>query len=62
VAAVPASSDIDTRAPPRHADLIVLGARGLRGATGLASHFIGGTAYEVVCGASCPVLVVPQPH
>ncbi|HEX7284883.1 MAG TPA: hypothetical protein VF532_01805 [Candidatus Angelobacter sp.] len=33
-----------------------------RGAAGLASHFVGGTAYEVVCGASCPVLIVPQPR
>jgi nucleotide-binding universal stress UspA family protein len=57
-----AETEIVKAAAQRHADLIVLGARGLRGATGLASHFIGGTAYEVVCGASCPVLIVPQPR
>ena len=43
------------------ADLVVLGARGLRAVPGVASHFIGGTAYEVVCSSGCPVLIVPQP-
>jgi len=42
------------------ADLLVVGARGMGGAAGLASHFMSGTAYEVVCSAACPVLVVPQ--
>ncbi|MBZ5521170.1 MAG: universal stress protein [Acidobacteriia bacterium] len=43
-----------------HADLLVVGARGPGVPAGLASHFLGGTAYEVVCSAGCPVLVVPQ--
>lgn len=42
------------------ADLIVLGARGLGSISGLASHFIGGTAYEVACSAACPVLIIPH--
>lgn len=42
------------------ADLIVLGARGLGAMSGLASHFLGGTAYEVACSARCPTLIVPQ--
>ncbi len=41
-------------------DLIVLGARGLGAVAGLASHFVGGTSYEVVCSSACPTLVVPQ--
>jgi nucleotide-binding universal stress UspA family protein len=43
------------------ADLVVVGARGLGVASGVASHFLGGTTYEVVCSSKCPVLVVPQP-
>lgn len=46
----------------RKADILVLGARGLGAVSGPASHFVGGTAYEVVCSATCPVLIVPQPH
>ncbi|HEX7284881.1 MAG TPA: universal stress protein [Candidatus Angelobacter sp.] len=57
-----AETAIVQAAAERRADLIVLGARGLRGATGLASHFVGGTAYEVVCAAKCPVLIVQQPR
>jgi len=41
-------------------DLIVMGARGLGAVSGLASHFLGGTAYEVASHAPCPVLIVPQ--
>lgn len=41
------------------ADLIVLGARGFGAVSGLASHFVGGTAYEVSCTAPRPVLIVP---
>lgn len=44
----------------RKADLVVVGARGLGAAAGLASHFLGGTAYDVVCSSPCPVLIVPQ--
>jgi len=43
-----------------NADLIVLGARGLGAMSGLASHFVGGTAYQVACSAHCPTLIVPQ--
>jgi nucleotide-binding universal stress UspA family protein len=42
-------------------DLLVMGARGLGAIAAPASHFLGGTAYEVVCNAPCPVLIVPQP-
>lgn len=42
------------------ADMIVMGARGMGAAAGLASHFVGGTAYEVACSAPCPVLMVPE--
>jgi nucleotide-binding universal stress UspA family protein len=42
------------------ADMIVMGARGMGAAAGLASHFVGGTAYQVACSAPCPVLMVPE--
>jgi len=45
----------------RKTDLVVLGARGLGAVSGPASHFLGGTAYEVCCSSRCPVLIVPQP-
>jgi nucleotide-binding universal stress UspA family protein len=41
------------------ADLIVVGARGAGAASGLTSHFLGGTSYEVAATAPCPVLIVP---
>ncbi len=41
-------------------DAIVIGARGLGAAAGLASHFVGGTAYEVATQSNCPVLIVPR--
>jgi nucleotide-binding universal stress UspA family protein len=41
-------------------DLIVLGARGFGALSGLASHFVGGTAYEIACSSECPVLIVPN--
>jgi nucleotide-binding universal stress UspA family protein len=44
------------------ADLIVVGARGLGAAAGIASHFVGGTAYEVATRSDCPVLIVPRPR
>lgn len=47
-------------AAEREADLIVLGAHGWGAAPALASHFFGGTAYEVICSSTCPVLIVPQ--
>jgi nucleotide-binding universal stress UspA family protein len=46
----------------QQADLVVVGARGLGAISGAASHFIGGTAYEVSCASRCPVLIVPQPR
>jgi len=49
-------------AETNHADLLVLGARGLGAVSISASHFLGGTAYDVVCSATCPVLIVPQPR
>lgn len=49
-------------AEEHHADLLVLGARGLGAVSISASHFLGGTAYDVVCSATCPVLIVPQPR
>ncbi len=49
-------------AAQQRADLVVLGARGLGAASRPASHFLGGTAYEVMCAAKCPVLIVPQPR
>ena len=44
------------------ADLIILGAQGAGAMTGLASRFLGGTAYEVCCNAKCPLLIVPEAH
>jgi nucleotide-binding universal stress UspA family protein len=49
-------------AAQQQADLVILGARGLGAISGAASHFIGGTAYEVSCASKCPVLIVPQPR
>lgn len=43
-------------------DLIVMGAQGAGAMTGLASRFLGGTAYEVCCNAKCPLLIVPEAH
>jgi nucleotide-binding universal stress UspA family protein len=42
----------------REMDLIVLGVRGSKALTGLASHLPGPTAYTVVAEAPCPVLTV----
>jgi len=49
-------------ASQQQADLVVVGALGLGAISGLASHFIGGTAYEIGCHSKCPVLIVPQPR
>lgn len=57
----PAVSIVES-ACSHHADLLVLGARGLGAVSAPASHFLGGTAYDVICSAKCPVLVVPQPR
>lgn len=57
----PAAIILET-ASSRRADLLVLGARGLGAVSATASHFLGGTAYDVICGAKCPVLIVPQPR
>ena len=57
----PETKIVETAAQ-RQADVLVLGARGLGAVSGPASHFVGGTAYEVVCSATCPVLIVPQPR
>ncbi len=46
----------------QQADIVVLGARGVGVLSGAASHFLGGTAYEVACSSKCPVLIVPQPR
>lgn len=53
---------ITEEAVQQKADIVVLGARGLGAVSGPASHFLGGTAYEVVCSSPCPVLIVPQPR
>lgn len=47
-------------ATEREADIVILGARGMGTLSTLASHFIGGTAYEVICSSPCPVLIVPH--
>lgn len=49
-------------AEQQQADLVIVGARGLGAISAAASHFIGGTAYDVICGSKCPVLIVPQPR
>jgi nucleotide-binding universal stress UspA family protein len=54
----PAKEILETAATWK-ADLVVMGARGLGAMSALASHFIGGTAYEVACACSCPTLIVP---
>ena len=41
-----------------HADLIVLGARGIEKHAGAATHFSGSIAGNVVANAGCPVLTV----
>lgn len=43
-------------AEERAADLIVLGTR--RSPTGVLTHFKSGVAYQVMCGAECPVFTV----
>lgn len=43
-----------------HADLIVLGARGLGASAGIISHLVGGVAYDVACTAKVPVMIVPH--
>jgi nucleotide-binding universal stress UspA family protein len=55
-------SEIVRTANERHVDLVVLGAHGRKVAAGISTHLAGGTAYEVICNASCPVLIVPEPH
>jgi nucleotide-binding universal stress UspA family protein len=57
-----AAAIISNTADCNNADLIVLGARGIGAAAIAASHFLGGTAYDVICAAKCPVLIVPRPH
>lgn len=43
-------------------DIIVMGARGRGAMAGLTSRFLGGTAYEVACNSTCPLLIVPEPR
>jgi nucleotide-binding universal stress UspA family protein len=54
------TEEIKAAAALYQSQLIVLGARGYGALSGLASHFVGGTAYEVACTAECPVLIVPD--
>jgi nucleotide-binding universal stress UspA family protein len=55
-----AAKEILETAAAWKSDLIVMGARGMGALAGVASHFVGGTAYEVACQAPCAVLIVPQ--
>ena len=55
-------SKITEVAAQQQADLVIVGARGMGAISAAASHFIGGTAYDVICGSKCPVLIVPQPR
>lgn len=55
-----AAAEIVRAARERGADLLVLGAHGAKLAPGIASRLLGGTAYDVVSNATCPVLIVPQ--
>jgi nucleotide-binding universal stress UspA family protein len=57
----PAKHILDT-ARDQKVDLIVMGAHGMGEIAGLASRFLGGTAYEVCCKSRCPLLIVPEPH
>jgi nucleotide-binding universal stress UspA family protein len=41
------------------ADLVVIGAHGAGRLPAASSHFLGGTAYEVVSKAPCAVLTIP---
>lgn len=45
-------------AQKHHADLIVMGARGIGALIDVVSHFGGGTAYRVAADATCPVLTI----
>ena len=54
------AEEIRQAASEYKAELIVLGARGLGSISGIASHFVGGTAYETACSSLCPVLIVPN--
>ena len=54
----PAAMAIVSEAIDRHADLIVMGTRGL---TGLKHVALGSVADKVVRTAPCPVLAVPTP-
>jgi nucleotide-binding universal stress UspA family protein len=49
-------------AQQQKANIVVIGARGLGALSGPASHFLGGSAYEVACSSQCPVLIVPEPR
>jgi nucleotide-binding universal stress UspA family protein len=54
------TDEIKAAAAQYQSELIVLGARGFGALSGLASHFVGGTAYHVACSSECPVLIVPD--
>ena len=54
----PVAATIVNAAWERHADLVVMGARGAGAMSGAATHFVGGVAYKVVCEAPCPVLTI----
>jgi nucleotide-binding universal stress UspA family protein len=55
-----AAENVVRTATEWQADLIVIGAQGAGAMTALASHFIGGTAYNVACASACPVLIVGE--
>ena len=56
------AEEIQQTASEYETDLIVVGARGLGVMSGIASHFVGGTAYKLACSSPCPVLLVPGRH
>jgi nucleotide-binding universal stress UspA family protein len=54
----PPAEGILNAAAKEHADLIIMGVRGLGFVPGLATHFVGGTAHKVLVDATCPVFTV----
>jgi nucleotide-binding universal stress UspA family protein len=56
----PPAEEILRTATEYKTDLIVIGARGLGAMSGIASHFVGGTAYTLACSSPCPLLLIPS--